>query len=89
MNTTMHKRSILPILGELMHTLIGTLSEKDLENINNNINVLATNQERIIHDLDISLSVLNLTAKQVAENRRSIMDLVKVIQKLDSKIRQL
>ena len=43
MNTTMHKRSILPILGELMHTLIGTLSEKDLENINNNINVLATN----------------------------------------------
>ena len=59
MNTTMHKRSILPILGELMHTLIGTLSEKDLENINYNINVLATNQERIIHDLDISLSVLN------------------------------
>ena len=89
MNTTMHKRSILPILGELMHTLIGTLSEKDLENINNNISVLATNQERIMHDLDISLSVLNLTANQVAENRRSIMDLVKVIQKLDSEIRQL
>ena len=89
MNTTMHERSILPILGELMHTFIGTLSEKDLENINNNINVLATSQERIIHDLDICLSVLNLTAKQVAENRRSIMDLVKVIQKLDSKIRQL
>ena len=72
-----------------MHTLIGTLSEKDLENINKNINVLATNQERIIHDLDISLSVLNLTSKQVAENRRSIMDLVLVIQKLDSKIRNL
>ena len=89
MSMTRHKRSILPILGELMHTLIGTLSEKDLENINNNINVLATNQERIIHDLDISLSVLNLTSEQVAENRRSIMDLVIVIQKLDSKIRNL
>ena len=72
-----------------MHTLIGTLSEKDLENINKNINVLASNKERIIHDLDISLSVLNLTSKQVAENRRSIMDLVIVIQKLDSKIRNL
>ena len=71
MNTTMHKRSILPIFCELMHILIGTLSEKDLENINNNINVLATNQEPIIHDLVISLSVLHLTAKQVAENRRS------------------
>ena len=68
---------------------MGTLSEKDLENMNKNINVLATNQERIIHDLDISLSVLNLTSKQVAENRRSIMDLVIVIQKLDSKIRNL
>ena len=89
MNMTRQKRSILPILGELMHTLIGTLSEKDLENINKNINVFATNQERIIHDLDISLSVLNLTSKQVAENRRSIMDLVIVIQKLDSKIRNL
>ena len=89
MNTTRHKRSILPILGELLHTLIGFLSEKDLENINKNINVLANNQERIIHHLDISLSVLNLTSKQFAENRRSIMDLVIVIQKLDSKIRNL
>ena len=33
--------------------------------------------------------MLNLTSKQVAENRRSIMDLVIVIQKLDSKIRNL
>ena len=89
MNTTMHIRSILPICGELMHTLIGILSEKDLENINNNINVLATNQERIIHDLDISLSVLYLTANQFAANRRSIIDLVIVIQELDSEIRQL
>ena len=30
MNTTSHKRSILPICGKLMHTFIGTLSEKDL-----------------------------------------------------------
>ena len=65
MNMTRHKSSILPILGELMHTLIGTLSEKDLENINKNINILASNQERIIHDLDISLSVLNLTLNKL------------------------
>ena len=32
-NTTRHKRSILPILGELMHTLIGTLSEKTLKTL--------------------------------------------------------
>ena len=89
MHMIRHKRSILPTLGELMHTLIGTLSEKYLENIIKNINILATNQERIIHDFDISVFVLNLTEKQVSENRRSIMDHVIVIQKVDSKVRNL
>ena len=47
---------------------------------------MANNQEQIIHDLDISLTVLNLTRMQVAENRRSTMDLIIVVQKLDRKI---
>ena len=42
--------------------------------------------KQIIHDLDVSLSVLNLTRSQVTENRRSIMDLIEVIQTLDVKI---
>lgn len=83
------KRSLLPIIGQLMSTLFGTVSENDLENIDRNIKVLASNQEQIIHDLDVSLSVLNLTRMQVTENRRSIMDLIIVIQKLDGKIRKL
>ena len=78
--------SILPIIGQLMSSLFGTLSENDLENINRNVRTLATNQKQIIHDLDVSLSVLNLTRSQVVENRRSIMELIIVIQKLDSKI---
>ena len=80
------QRSILPIIGQLMSSLFGTLSENDLENINRNVRMLATNQKQIIHDLDVSLSVLNLTRSQVAENRSSIMELIIVIQKLDSKI---
>ena len=69
-----------------MSSLFGTLSESDLEDINRNVRMLAKNQKQIIHDLDVSLSVLNLTRSQVAENRRSIMDLIEVIQKLDVKI---
>ena len=69
-----------------MSSLFGTLSESDLEDINRNVRKLAKNQKQIIHDLDVSLSVLNLTRSQVAENRRSIMDLIEVIQKLDVKI---
>ena len=80
------QRSLIPIIGQLMSTLFGTVSENDLENINRNIKALAGNQKQIIHDLDVSLSVLNLTRMQVSENRRSIMDLIMVVQKLDRKI---
>ena len=80
------QRSLIPITGQLMSTLFGTVSENDLENINRNIKALAGNQKQIIHDLDVSLSVLNLTRMQVSENRRSIMDLIIVVQKLDRKI---
>ena len=80
------KRSLIPFIGQLMSTLFGTVSENELDNINRNIKALASNQEQIIHDLDVSLSVLNLTRMQVTENRRSIMDLIIVVQKLDRKI---
>ena len=80
---------LIPIIGQLMSTLFGTVSENDIENINRNINNLANNQKQIIHDLDVSLSILNFTKMQVAENRCSIMDLIIVVQKLDRKIRKL
>ena len=80
------QRSLIPIIGQLMSTLFGTVSENDLENINRIIKALAGNQKQIIHDLDVSLSVLNLTRMQVSENRRSIMDLIIVVQKLGRKI---
>ena len=84
-----NETSLIPIIGHLMSMLFSTVSENDLENINRNINALANNQEQIIHDLDVSLSVLNLTRMQVAENRRSVMDLIIVVQKLDRKISKL
>ena len=88
-NKQEYKRSLIPIIGQLMSTIFGTESENGLENIDRNIKALTVNQKQVIHDLDVSLSVLNLTRMQVAENRRSIMDLIFVIQKLDDKIRLL
>ena len=84
-----HKRSLLPFVGQLMSSLFGTVSENDLENINRNIDILADNQEKIVHDLKMSLSILNMTRVQVSENRRSIMDLIICVQKLDDKILEL
>ena len=72
-----------------MSSLFGTLSQNDLDNINRNINFFSDNQENIIHDLEMSFSILNITKMQISENRRSIMDLVICIQKLDRKISNL
>ena len=80
------RRSLIPVIGQLMSSLSGTVSEKDLENIDRNIRALEHNQREIIHDLDVSLSVLNLTRLQIAENGRLIMDLVIFVEKLDGEI---
>ena len=76
LNTDRSKRSLIPLVGNLMSSLFGTLLQNDLDNINRNINILSDNQENMIHDLEMSLSILNITKMQISENRRSIMDLV-------------
>ena len=83
------KRSLLPIIGDAMSLLFGTVSENDLEQIDRSIEALATNQKQIIHDLETTMSVLNLTRFELARNRRSLMEIVTCIQKLDDKINSL
>ena len=46
-----NKRSLFPVVGQLMSSLFGTVSEDDLKNINTNIRNLAESKEQIIHDL--------------------------------------
>ena len=83
------KRSVLPIVGEIFSALFGTVSESDLENINQNINILANNQQQIIHDLQYSITALNLTQIQVSKNRKALVQLVSMINGLNSEIRSL
>ncbi len=83
------KRSLLPIIGQAMSLLFGTVSDLDLENIRRSVKDLAKNQENIIHNLEQSMTLLNLSRIQIAENRRAIMDLVVCVQKLDSQIKEL
>ena len=46
------KRSLLPIIGQAMSLLFGTVSDVDLENIRRSVEDLALNQESIIHKLE-------------------------------------
>ena len=43
------------------------------------------NQEQIIHVVEDSITILNMTQAEVSENRQAIMELVKSIHRLDSK----
>ena len=83
------KRSLLPIIGQAMNLIFGILSETDLENIQHSVQDLARNQQSIIHSLEQSMILLNLSRIQIAENRRAIMDVVKCVQELDGKSYQL
>ena len=84
-----NKRSLIPIVGQAMSFLFGTVSEDDLEEIDKNVRIIAQNQENIIHDLEVGLSLLNMSRVEIAENRRNIMDLVKYIVTMDSRISDL
>ena len=83
------KRSLLPIVGQAMSLLFGTVSDLDLEMIQRSVHDLAANQESIIHNLEQSMTPLNLSRIQIAENRRAIMDLVECVMNLDDKIKEL
>ena len=75
------KRSLLPNIGQAMSLLFGTVSDVDLENIRRSVEDLALNQESIIHNLEQSMKILNLSRIEIAENRRAIMDLVQCVYK--------
>ena len=49
------KHSLLPIVGQAMSLLFGTVSDLDLEMIQRSVHDLATNQESIIHNLEPSM----------------------------------
>ena len=83
------KRSLLPIVGRAVSLLIGTVSELDLEMIQRSVLDLATNQESIIHNLEQSMTLLNLSRIQIAVNCLAIMDLDDCVKNLDDKIKEL
>lgn len=80
------KRSILPLGGKILNFLFGTLTKADLRKINNNINLLATNQEQIAHVLNDSLSIVNMTRVEVRENRHAINQLAGLVEHLDMEL---
>ena len=81
-----NKRSLIPLVGKLLSFAFGTLDQTDLDSIRSAISTLSNNQQNVMHLVEQNLSILNISRIQIAENRQAIMDLVKNLHQLDSKI---
>jgi hypothetical protein len=62
--------------------LFGTLSSEDLDSMRRNVNVLAQNKQKITHVLQENLSILNVSRIEVAENRKSVNELLNAFAEL-------
>ena len=80
------KRSLLPVVGQLMSFMFGTITDTEIGHIERSVIDIAKNQKKIIHNLEQSMTLLNLSRVQISENRRAIMDLIKCYQRIDSEI---
>ena len=80
------KRALFGFKSGILGYLFGTLSSSDLNGIGGNINILAKNQQLISHTLERSLSVLNVTRSEVAQNQHSINDIIHAIAKIDKEL---
>ena len=88
------KRAILP-LGGILSQLFGVADEADINNLRRNVNLLRKSQEKVLHVLDDSLTILNATTENVRVNRKAINRLAnatnwlnKALDKLYLKIHQ-
>ena len=83
---TRQKRAPFNFIGDIGFFLFGLVTEDEIESIRKNIASLAQNQEQIILVVEDSITILNMTRAEVSENRQAIMELVKSIHGLDSKL---
>ena len=69
-----------------MGYLFGTNKDGDIKAIQRNIKRLAQNQEEIAHVVDESISVINISRIELAENRHSLGQITASLVQLDSKL---
>lgn len=80
------KRSFIPIAVSFFNLLFGLSTRSDLKHLRRAITQLASTQEKLIHVVDDSLTLLNKTHHYVTENRNAINDLVNVTNALQHKL---
>ena len=79
---TRSKRAILPFMGDLFNFLYGVSTDSDLIEVRQAVNDLSSNQQKIRHVVNQSLSVMNKTREEVIDNRIRINEINDGVDKL-------
>ena len=68
-HSSRQKRSLFPLLGKAASWIFGLLSEDDISNIKKHVSTLQINQNKILHVVKESISILNEAKLEIYENR--------------------
>ena len=78
-------RSLIPIIGNGLSYLFGTVAESDLNTICSSVSRLAESQEEIAHVVDEFISVINITRVEMSGNRQALNKIIGSLANLDSR----
>ena len=80
------KRSLIPVIGQALNFLFGTVDESDLSDIDRHVEELAAKQTEIAHIVEDSISIIKLSGAKITENRQTIVKLANDVSKLNEKL---
>ena len=83
------KRSLIPVIGQALGYLFGTVSESDLKAVQDSVHTLAERQENIVHVLEKELTLVNESRLEISENRRVINQLSEGLALLDKRLENI
>ena len=80
------KRAVFDFGGKILSFLFGTLTQDDLDIAQKHVSTLEANQQSIVHILEDSLTISNMSRTEITENRHSINELLSTLSDINNKI---
>ena len=79
------KLKIFSFIGDIMGELCGVMHHDDINGIQRNMHKFAANQDTLMHVVEESISVLNVSRMEIKENRQRLNDLLLLISSVEDK----
>ena len=88
-NPSRSKRSLIPVVGSVLSTLFGVVSQGDLRHISGNMNKLIGRTNVLTHILNESLTIMDHTRDEVQANRQAVNKMGRMLIGLQENLRIL